>query len=60
MSRLKVCETNIVNHREVDIYVRDAFGKEHILFPQEMKTITTIVETANRRSPISDGSRQEK
>jgi hypothetical protein len=60
MSRLKVCETNIVNRREVDIYIRDAFGKEHVLFPQEMKIITTIVETAHRRSPISDGLIQEK
>jgi hypothetical protein len=53
MNRLKICETKIVNGREVDIYVRDAYGKTHILFPRAEKVIMTIKETVSRRSPES-------
>jgi len=49
MSRLRVHEVKIVNSRDIDIYITDAFGKTHTLFPHAEKTITTITETAYRR-----------
>jgi len=60
MNRLKVHEVRVVNTRDIDICVRDAFGKTHILFPHAEKVISTIVETTCRRSPVSDGPKQEK
>ncbi len=39
---LKLKRIRVKNTREVDIYVRDAFGKEHVLFPNEEKRLVVI------------------
>jgi hypothetical protein len=38
------------NRRDVDIVVRDGYGKEHILWPQETKEITVIRESDKQES----------
>ena len=40
MLRLK--KIRVKNTQEVDIYVRDAFGKEHILWPTQEKKIILL------------------
>ena len=39
---LKLKRIRVKNTREVDIYVKDAFGKEHVLFPNEEKRLVVI------------------
>lgn len=44
MKRLTLFLAPVENRRDVDIYVRDAFGRVHVLFPQEKKEIAVISE----------------
>lgn len=39
---LKLVPTKIKNTKDVDIYVKDAFGKEHVLFPNEEKKLVVL------------------
>lgn len=41
---LKLVLTKIKNTKDVDIYVKDAFGKEHMLFPKEEKRLIVLKE----------------
>ena len=62
MSRLKIREIKVVNSCDIDTYIRDAFGKEHILFPHTEKAISAITETTTvrKRSLVREKSQQEK
>ena len=39
---LKLKRIRVKNTRDVDIYVRDAFGKEHVLFPNDEKKLVVL------------------
>ena len=39
---LKLVKTKVKNTKDVDIYLRDAFGKEHMLFPKEEKRLVVL------------------
>jgi len=39
---LKLKKIKIKNNQDVDIVIRDAFGKEHLLFPREEKKLVVL------------------
>ena len=42
------------NGKDVDVYVRDAFGNEYLLFPNEEKELTVLVrEQKNDRRRLN-------
>lgn len=39
---LRLKKIRVKNTRDVDIYMKDAFGKEHVLFPNEEKKLVVL------------------
>ena len=39
---VKLVSKIVCNKRDVDIYIRDAFGKEHIIYPGESKKVCVL------------------
>jgi len=39
---LKLKRIKVKNTKDVDIYIKDAFGKEHMLFPNEEKKLVVL------------------
>ena len=39
---LRMKRITVKNNRDVDIYIRDAFGKEYRLFPNEEKKLVVL------------------
>ena len=42
--RLEVRDVKIVNHKDIDVVVRDFYGHEHILFPMKEKELPMLIE----------------
>ena len=41
-SKIELKKKKIKNNTDVDLYIRDAYGEEHIVFPKEEKTIFVL------------------
>jgi len=41
-TKLKITRKEVKNTSDVDIYVRDAYGKEHIIFPKQEMVISVV------------------
>jgi len=41
-NKIKLKKKTIKNDTDVDIFLRDAYGEEHIVFPKEEKTIYVL------------------
>jgi hypothetical protein len=49
MKRLTEVKTKkIINRQEVDLVVKDFYGKEHILFPKEEKEIVVGIKEGRK------------
>lgn len=42
---IRLVNKKIKNTRDTDIYVRDVYGKEHIIYPQEEKILLMMKKT---------------
>ena len=40
---VRIKRKKIVNRQDFDIHIRDAYGEEHLLFPQEEKEVMVLV-----------------
>ena len=47
-NKIKLKKKLIKNDTDVDLYLRDAYGDEHIVFPKQEKTIF-VLETDEKR-----------
>jgi hypothetical protein len=41
-NRIEVRPTRITNHKDVDVVVRDFYGREHVLFPMTEKELPMV------------------
>lgn len=46
-NKIKLKKKTIKNDTDIDIFLRDAYGQEHIVFPKQEKTIY-VLETNKR------------
>jgi hypothetical protein len=50
---MRLEKTKVQNKKDYDISVKDAFGNEHVLFPQEEKEIIVLVSSGKKNGPKS-------
>jgi len=41
-NNLKLIKKTVENKKDTDLYIRDAYGEEHIVFPKQKKTIIVL------------------
>jgi hypothetical protein len=46
MKKLKLSEIIIKNTTSTDMYLRDAYGAEHIIYPEQVKKVMVIKDKA--------------
>jgi len=46
---LKLKKIKVKNTKDVDIVIRDAFGREHLLFPSEEKKIVVLEKESKKK-----------
>ena len=45
---MRIKKVRFKNTRAVDIYIRDAYGKEHVIYPNEEKVLLMIKKTKGK------------
>jgi len=54
-NKIRLIKKVFENNASTDLYIRDVYGKEHIIYPNEEKTISIVKENKNDRSRINTG-----
>lgn len=39
---IRLVNKTVHNKKEIDIYVKDAYGKEHVIYPNQKKTLLVV------------------
>lgn len=55
-NKIQLIKRLFKNNVATDLYIRDVYGKEHIIYPNEEKTILIVEENKNDSSGINTGS----
>jgi hypothetical protein len=51
-SNVRLVRQTVENKLEVDIYVKDAYGKEHVIYPKQKKTLLVVKRSKHDRKRV--------
>jgi hypothetical protein len=55
--KVRLVSELVCNKRNVDICVRDAFGKEHVIYPGESREICVLKKDGQTKAKVMTGGR---
>jgi len=51
-SNIRLVKQVIKNKLEIDIYKKDAYGKEHVIYPKQEKTLLVVKRSKHDRTRV--------